>query len=157
MRLQGDHVPITLQIPLQHKRELERRYLEHPKAGCWGGPKSYADLVRQAIAEFLMPQPSPHVAKQIAGKPVQRMQPAHEFFVHMRAVSSDDRVHGPSICGLRDLDEEYLTTQPANADCPKCRGILDANAKALAAPAKTKAAKRTRAPRPPGSKKRGRR
>jgi hypothetical protein len=158
---------VTIKIASEQKRELQRRCLEHPQHGRWNGPKSYADLIREAIAEFLAPKPSPHVAKQIAGKTPQHLPAVVDdlpFYVHRYRAGDLDSGAGESVCGLVGLEDAHTTNLAENVTCPRCTSIRDANARALAT-SKASSSKRakqaelphTRAPKKTAKKARARR
>jgi len=148
---------ITIKIKTEDKRALERRCLEDPNYGRWNGPKSYADLVRKAIEAFLSApgeaKQQATIAKQIAGKPAQHLPAVDDlpFYVHRYRGGDLDNDEGESVCGLRGLADAHTTNIADNVTCPRCNSIRDANARALAAPARTRAAPK-KAPKRASSK-----
>ncbi len=69
--MKNGYEAITIKISTDHKQQLAQRVLEHPRRGMWDGPKSYADLVREAIARFLA-TPSKAAPAKRAKKSVRR-------------------------------------------------------------------------------------
>lgn len=132
MRLGKDFEPITIKIHREHRAALQRMFLEHPRANRYNGPKSYADLVREAIAKYVATpaEPAqPMIASSNGSAAKARALAAAELglAVHFARKGSDDT----SICGLADLRPQYLTTARTLATCNRCNEIIAANGRAI--------------------------
>lgn len=131
----------TVHVPLDDHRELSMLALEDSTAAA---SLTYADELRIAIREYIQRRRSsaPQPKRQALDAGVADSDGhgggrllAAPFFVHFEPARG---LTTPCNLRVMDLDPERLTTQAANADCPKCCSVLDSNAAAMTKPTRTR-------------------
>lgn len=136
----------TVHIEQSQHRELAMLALED---SVDGRSLTYADELRTAVAEYL--------ERRRSGRPQPRRQQldagvdqadgygggkllAQPFYIHYRAEKQLVTACGLD-CGRNGLKGEAITLHAANADCPRCRSILDTNAATMAKPTRAPTSK----------------